>query len=83
MNNSEIVYQAIKTHNTTNPRSPNQLVPAHIGDIKNITGLQQEEIESALEILIRQGRIIHNDPVLSTGIDNYGAIISYGKLFAI
>lgn len=33
MNHIDIVYQAIKTHNTTNPKSPNTLVPAYTGDV--------------------------------------------------
>ena len=83
MNHIDIVYQAIKTHNTTNPKSPNTLVPAYTGDIIKITNLQLEEIKMALETLIQQGHIRYNNPVLSKERDNYGEVISYGELFAI
>lgn len=81
----EQVYQAIKDINAKSPiinGIQTDPVPAHTGDIKEITGLELDEIHETLDVLIEQGRVVmRGKPNTSKGRDDYGKILVYPELF--
>lgn len=81
------VYQAIKEHNSArsmiNGIETKAIPPAYTGHIKQVTGLELDEIHQAIAILLEQNLIVmQGRPLIGKGRSNYGQIINYPGLIA-
>ena len=75
MNNTDIVYQAIKDINAEGKLAEPET-------LANATGLSVADVNIVLAELDTEHLITHKS-VTSTGRDNYGKVLDYGKIRAV